>query len=52
MAHVVALGDKIAADGELATVLTRLCARYLVGPHVNVKQADAVARFHLTNGAR
>ncbi len=44
-------GDPVASEA-LAGPLRRLCARYLVLEKGNGKPIDAVARFHLANGAR
>ena len=43
--------DPVAAD-RLRKPLTRLCARYLLTETRAGKPLDAVARFHLSNGAR
>ncbi|MGV3592029.1 MAG: malonyl-CoA decarboxylase domain-containing protein, partial [Gammaproteobacteria bacterium] len=44
--------DMIAASQPLQNTLPALCARYLVLAKSREKPADAVARFHLGNGAR
>ena len=44
--------DAIAASVPLQNYLPMLCARYLVQAKSRDKPADAVARFHLGNGAR
>jgi hypothetical protein len=52
LARVAASGADLAADVDVRAALLPLCARYLVGPHAHAAHADAVARFHLGNGAR
>ncbi|WP_119419200.1 malonyl-CoA decarboxylase [Desertibaculum subflavum] len=44
--------DVPALREALKTVLTRLCARYLVKEKERGRAIDPVARFHLANGAR
>lgn len=44
--------DTLASDKELREALLSLCAHYLVNEKSRGSPADAVARFHLGNGAR
>jgi malonyl-CoA decarboxylase len=44
--------EQVAASVPLQNYLPMLCARYLVQAKSRDKPADAVARFHLGNGAR
>ncbi len=44
--------EEVAASVPLQNYLPMLCARYLVQAKSRGKPADAVARFHLGNGAR
>lgn len=44
--------EQVAASVPLQNYLPMLCARYLVQTKSRDKPADAVARFHLGNGAR